>query len=126
MGKRLLRLYDIVVGRVDARENVLLDGNEALQIRRLGNKMDDLKAFCNFLDVVFEQNNVDTVTVEIDEETNRLKFQFDCFVLIEHQDEQELRYLFSMLDTFCITPQEDGSMKCVFEFPSVWSFSPEG
>lgn len=125
MGKRLLRLYDIVVSRVDAREKKLLDEDKTLQIRRLGNKMDDLKDFCGFLDVVFGQNNVDAVTVEIDEETNRLKFQFNCFVLIEHQDEKELRYLFSMLDTFCITPQKDGSMECVFEFPPVWEISME-
>lgn len=126
MGKRLLRLYDIVVGRIDNREKELLDENRTLQIRRSGDKMNDLKAFCDFLDVVFERSNVDTVTVEIDDETNRLKFRFNCFVLIEHQDEKELRYLFSMVDAFCITPQEDGSMECIFEFPPVWNFLWEG
>lgn len=123
MGKRLLRLYDIVTSRIENREKELLDENETLQIRRLGDKMDTLKGFCNFFDTFVEQNDIDTMTVWVDKKTNRIKFQFNCFVIIEHQDEKELRYLFSMLDALCITPQEDGSMECVFEFPTVWDFS---
>lgn len=122
MGKRLLSLYDIVVGRIDSREKELLE-NKDITIKRLGNKMEDLKCFCDFLDTVFKRCEIETLIVNVDEDTNRIKFTFNCYLLEEHQDENEMRRLFSMVDTFCIIPKEDEALECVFEFPNVWELS---